>query len=143
MLVGRDGSAVTLQGTEEAVVPIGDYQVQSFTVTLSDPRGGPRWTFEFSDSAGRRKAWYTVPKDGSVTIDPVGKLDFRTGLKEGTEAAPGKDLSFQPELYTGDGLLIVRCVRGMPGEADRETCFAETVLANGGDRLAAARSGFQ
>jgi hypothetical protein len=76
-------------------------------------------------------------------IDPVGKLDFRTGLKEGAEAAPGKDLSFQPELYTGDGLLIVCCVRGPPGEAGRETCFAETVLANGGDRLAAARSGFQ
>jgi hypothetical protein len=143
-LVGHDGSAVTVQGAQETPVSVGEYRLQTITVVLSDPAKGPQWTYQFSDSGGRGNPhWYTVPRDGSITIDPIGKLDFRTGVKNGVLAEPGKDLSFQPELYTGDGLLVVFCVRGRPGGADRESCFAETVLQAGKERTDAARSGFQ
>jgi hypothetical protein len=143
-LVGRDGSAVTLQGADEAVVPVGEYRLQTITVVLSDPAGGPRWTYQFSDSGARGSPpWHTVPRDGTLTIDPIGKLDFRTGLKEGATGVPGQALEFQPQLYTQDGLLIVFCVRGMPGGADREGCFAETALLAGKERADTARSGFQ
>jgi hypothetical protein len=143
-LVSRDGSAVTLQGSQEAQVSVGEYRLQAITVELSDPGGGARWTYRFSDSGARGEPhWYAVPRDGSVTIDPIGKLNFRNGVKEGVTAEPGKDLAFQPELYTGDGLLIVFCVRGAPGAEDREGCHAETVLLAGTERADAARSGFQ
>jgi hypothetical protein len=142
-LVGRDGSALTLQGTQEAQVSVGEYRLQAITLALSDPSGGPRWTYQFSDSGARGEPhWYAVPRDGSVMIDAIGKLDFRNGLKEGVAAEPGKDLGFQPELYTGDGLLIVFCVRGTPGGEDREGCHAETALLAGKERADAARSGF-
>jgi hypothetical protein len=142
-LVGRDGSALTLQGTDEALVSVGEYRLHTVTVVLSDPAGGPRWTYQFSDAGAKPgEHWYKVPRGGSVTIDPIGKLEFRNGLKTAT-AVPGKSLDLQPELYTGDGLFIVYCVRGSPSGEDREGCFAESVLAAGKDRLDAARSGFQ
>jgi hypothetical protein len=142
-LVGRDSSVVSLQGTGEAEVPVGEYRLQTLTVTLADPKGGPRWCYSFSDRGARPgQHWYAVPRDGTLTLDPVGKPDFRTGLKEGAAARAGQNLEFQPELFTGDGLLIVSCVRGTPGGEGRESCFAESVLAAGGERLEAARSGF-
>jgi hypothetical protein len=143
LLVGRDGSAVSVQGSEAVVVPVGEYRLHTITATLSDPAGGPRWTYQFSDSGARGGPhWYAVPRDGTVTIDPIGKLDFRTGVPGGAAAAPGKELSFQPQLYTGDGLLVVFCVRGAMGGEDRESSFAETELLDGKDRADAARSGF-
>jgi hypothetical protein len=143
LLVGRDGSAVSVQGSDAAVVPVGEYRLHTITATLSDPAGGPRWTYQFSDSGARGGPhWYAVPRDGTVTIDPIGKLDFRTGLEERSAAAPGKDLSFQPQLYTGDGLLVVFCVRGALGGEDRESSFAETELLDGKARADAARTGF-
>jgi hypothetical protein len=143
MLVGRDGSAVTVQGSDEVVVPVGEYRLHTITATLSDPAGGPRWTYQFSDSGAKAGPhWYAVARDATVTIDPIGKLDFRNGVKAGAAAAPGKDLDFQLELYTGDGLLVVFCVRGTQGGEDRESSFAETELLDGKDRCDAARTGF-
>jgi hypothetical protein len=143
MLVGRDGSAVSVQGLGEVVVPVGEYRLHTITATLSDPAGGPRWTYQFSEAGAKGgPRWYAVARDTTVTIDPIGKLDFRNGLKEGAVAQSGKDLAFQPELYTGDGLLVVFCVRGTFGGEDRESSFAETELLDGKDRADAARSGF-
>ena len=145
-LVGRDGSTLSLQGSGvPAVVPTGEYRLACATVVLEEPHGGPRWTFIFSDSGARQPArWYTVAKDGSLTIDPIGKLEMRTGLDEPAVAHPDKDLGFQPKLYTGDGLLIVAGIRGTHESAGgREIRYAElTLTTSEGTRLASARSGF-
>jgi hypothetical protein len=82
------------------------------------------------------------PNPTGKWLCPIGKLDFRNGVKAGITAYPGKDFEFQPELYTVDGLLIVTCVRGTSGGHDHEDCFAETMLVSGKDRADAARSGF-
>jgi hypothetical protein len=54
----------------------------------------------------------------------------------------GDDLEFQPRLYTGDGLLIVTCVRGTPANPTGEESYAESVLAGKAERIGIARCGF-
>jgi hypothetical protein len=144
-LVGRDGSVYSFGGTGvPAVLPAGEYRLATVTVTLDDAPGAARWTFVFSDNGARPDPrWYTVARGGSLTIDPIGTLSLHTGLTA-TTVRPGRDLDFQPKLYTGDGLLIVACVRGVPGDAGgREGTCAESFLATAdGGRLGSAQSGF-
>ena len=52
-LVGRDGSAVGLSGSDAVTVPAGEYRLSTVTLTLADPAGGPTWSYVFSDN-GRR-----------------------------------------------------------------------------------------
>jgi len=145
-LIGRDGAAVSLQGADaQIIIPAGDYRLACVTLALEDPRNGPRWTFVFSDRDARPpQRWYKVAKGVTLTIDPIGVLDMRTGLEEIAAARAGQDLSFQPQLYTGDGLLIVSCVRGTyESLSGREAAHAELLLASpDGTHLASARSGF-
>jgi hypothetical protein len=145
-LVGRDGSAVTLSGAgAEAALPAGEYRLGSVTVAVDDPAGGPAWTFTFADNGARPpERWYAVASGKVVTIDPVGELDFRTGLDDPAAAKPGADLSFQAKLYTGDGLLIVAALRGTPAApSSRGDVYAEFALeGDGGKALSSARSGF-
>ena len=143
-LIGKDGSVVSLGGqAPAAVVPSGEYRLSAVTLALSDPAGGPRWTFVFSDQ-GRKgpPRWHAVPKDGTLTLDPVGKLDFRTGLGDAPGVKPGGELEFQPALYTADGLLIVTCVRGTPASPSGDLSFAEGVLGGNSGQVGAARCGF-
>jgi hypothetical protein len=144
-LIGRDGTAVSLNGpAHEAVVPVGEYRVSGLTVTLAGALGGPPWTFTFSDSGARPKPrWYPVTKNGVTTIDPIGKLELLTGQDKATAKA-GHDLEIQPRLYTGDGLLIVSCRRGVPNSPlGLEETFADITLESlAGNRLASARAGF-
>jgi hypothetical protein len=114
-LLGRDGSAVGLRsGTAEVAVPVGDYRVSVLILTLKDPQGGLPWNFVFSDNGGRLPhKWYTVDKGGSQTIDPIGELELRPGLSsKRATCQPGATLTVQPELFTGDGLLINTMYRG-------------------------------
>jgi hypothetical protein len=143
-LIGRDGSAVSLGGTAPAaVVPAGEYRLAAVTLALDDPAGGPRWTFIFSDQ-GRRgpPRWHSVAKDDALVIDPIGSLELRTGLGKAGTVKSGGDLEFQPQLFTGDGLLIVACVRGTPASPAGEESFADSVLAGATARVGSARSGF-
>jgi hypothetical protein len=143
-LIGRDGSAVSLAGTApQALVPAGDYRLSTVAVALDDPAGGPRWTFLFSDQ-GRRGSprWHAVARDGTLTLDPVGALELRTGLDAGATVKSGEALEFQPRLYTGDGLLVVTCVRGTPASSAGEASYAEGVLAGREGRIGTARCGF-
>lgn len=143
--IGRDGSAVSLAGpTTEAVVPVGDYRLSAVTVTLADGSGGPPWTFTFSDSGGRpTRRWSSVAKDAVLTIDPIGKLELQLDLDKAAAVA-GKEFKCQPQLFTGDGLLIVRCWRGQPDSpGDLEGTYAQVTLeAPGVGRLSRAKSGF-
>src|SRR3954454_2247692 len=80
LLVGRDGSAVSLDGGGETVVPAGEYRLASTTVVVRD-LGGSRWSYVFSDAHRRGEpAWHPVAWDGRAAIDPIGDLDLRTGL---------------------------------------------------------------
>ena len=78
------------------------------TLTLADPAGGPSWSYVFSDNGRRGEtAWYKVAKDGTLAIDPIGRLEMAVNLEADAPARPGADLRVSPALYTGDGLLIV------------------------------------
>jgi hypothetical protein len=145
-LIGRDGSAISLQGTPaEAVVPAGEYRLGGIGVAMKDPKGGLQWSFVFTDNGGlSEKRWHRIDKDSTVTIDPIGKLEFRTGWDGSSAVEPNQELKVQPKLYTEDGLLIVTCIRGTPdGVEGREGAYAEVVLTSAdGQRQPAQRCGF-
>jgi hypothetical protein len=116
-LIGRDGSAVGLEGGSEGVtVPTGEYRLGTLSLSFDDPTGGPRWSFIFSDNGGRPDhQWHKVEKGRTVEIDPIGKLTLETSLDDQGKTFPaGDDISLQPRLFTGGGLLINTCFRGSP-----------------------------
>lgn len=143
-LVGRDGSAVGLRGVDaEAAVPVGDYRVSAVTVALDDLGGGQRWNFVFSDNQGRdAKTWYTLAKDARLELAPLAKLDFLTGLAQPPRCRPGDDLTVQPQLFTGDGLLINTCYRGTHDSGRSGVSGRIALTGSDGSLLAAAQSGF-
>jgi hypothetical protein len=145
-LVGRDGSAFGLTGSEPATVPVGDYRLSTVTVGFADPQGGQSWSFIFSDNGSRGDPkWYAVAKDQQVAIDPIGPLDMQLNLTDKVRAVKtGEDVSIQPLLYTGDGLLINVAYRGTPiSPAAQESIGAITTLAStDGQTLGSAHSGF-
>ncbi len=122
-LVGRDGSAVGLGGERtETVVPIGEYRVHTLSISLADPAGGAPWTFLFSGSgsSSEEKGWHLLDKDAALALDPIGPLEFRTGLKGATARHRGEELIVQPQWTTGDGLLITTCYRGAPSQVQSD-----------------------
>jgi len=146
-LIGRDGSAVGLEARAEGVmVPAGEYRVGTLWLALDDPRGGPRWSFIFSDDDGKpRPKWHKVENGGTIEIDPVGQLEMHTGLEvNGKPVLAGDDIPLRPKLYTGEGLSINTCFRGSPttpGGDDGQG--AEINLRGTGQQpLGVARSGF-
>ncbi|HEV3022904.1 MAG TPA: hypothetical protein VGX76_10565 [Pirellulales bacterium] len=146
-LVGRDGSAVGLRGAlAEATVPAGEYRVSALTVALDDPAGGPRWNFVFSDGGGQdQKKWHTLEKDQALSLDPLAGLELTAcGPPTPTTCKPGEQLSVQPRLVTGDGLLINSCFRGThdSGRSAAGSCARLALVATDGSELAAWQSGF-
>jgi hypothetical protein len=99
-LIGRDGSADGLAGERaQAAVPTGEYRLGTVTCAFEDPQGGPRWNFVFSD-IGRRgePPWYKVEQGGTVVIDPIGALEFKTGAEGAGSQRPADELRIQPQL---------------------------------------------
>ena len=144
-LVGRDGSAAGLRGTDaEATVPMGDYRVSAVSLSLDDPAGGQRWNFVFSDNGGRdEKRWRKLGKDGELAIDPLEKFDFSIGpWQVNGKCRAGDELTFQPKLFTVDGLLINTCYRGAHDTGRDGTCATIKLSASDGTLLATAQSGF-
>jgi hypothetical protein len=145
-LIGRDGSAVGLSGEPaQATVPIGEYRLGTVTSSFQDAQSGPRWNFVFSDIDRRGEArWYKVEQGGTVAIDPIGNLEFKTGTEGMRPPRPGEDLKVQPQLFTGDGLLIVTCYRGMLASSagDSSSGASITLATTDGRTLATAHSGF-
>jgi hypothetical protein len=146
-LMGRDGSVFSLRGRDaRATLPVGDYRLSVLTLTLKDPRGGPPWSFVFSDQGGRRPhRWHKLAKGGRLVLDPVGKLELLAELdKEDGRCRAGQELAVRPALYTGDGLLIATADRGSTDPGGRPGgCAAEVVLASAeGKPLSTGASGF-
>jgi hypothetical protein len=145
-LIGREGSAHGLSGERpQATVPIGEYRLGTVTCAFEDAHGGPRWNFVFSD-IGRRGVdrWYKVEQGGTTVIDPVGTLEFKAGAEETARVHPGDDVKLQPQLFTGDGLLIVTCYRGEVANpaAEAGPGAAIELATSDGRTLATAHSGF-
>lgn len=145
-LVGRDSSAFGLTGSEPATVPVGDYRLSTVTATFDDPQGSQNWSFIFSDNGAKGDPkWYSVGKDQQVPIDPIGTLEMELNVADKVKTAKaGEDISLQPLLYTGDGLLINVAYRGTPvSAAAQENLDAVTILAStDGQTLGTAHSGF-
>ena len=146
-LIGRDGSAVGLSGDRAtAILPIGEYRLGTVTCAFDDPRGGARWNFVFSDIGRRGETpWYKVERDATVVIDPIGTLELKTGVDSQGPIPAGDDLRVQPELYTGDGLLIVTCYRGAsanPASDSAGGALGSCLNDSSGRTLATAHSGF-
>jgi hypothetical protein len=88
--------------------------------------------------------WYKIERAGTATIDAIDVLEFKTGSEAVGPLRPGDDLKVQPQLFTGDGLLIVTCYRGMlANPADDSGTVATITLATAdGHVLGRAHSGF-
>jgi hypothetical protein len=144
--IGRDGSVFAVSSTEPATVPAGDYRLTDVTISLDDPQGGERWSYVFSRGGILKPPrWYKADKNAVVTIDPIGALRFEIELRDAiARGKPGEDVTLQPALYTGDGLLIVVAYRGNPvSPATQETLGAQITLAGAASKpLATAHSGF-
>ncbi|MBX6316303.1 MAG: hypothetical protein IRY99_25840, partial [Isosphaeraceae bacterium] len=144
LLVGCDGSAISLSGEGETIVPIGEYRLEMVSIVLDDPSGGPRWSFVFSDRGGRRgePVWRPVGPGATLALDPIGPLELHTGLSPDATARPGDLVECRPQLYTGDGLLIVTAGRGTATASTEGPTAAIALETSDGHRLASARSGF-
>ena len=144
-LVGRDGSAIGLHGPDAVMVPMGEYRLSTVTLTLADPAGGASWSYVFSDNGRRGEVlWYKVAKDGTLVLDPIGRLEMAVNLEADSPPRPDADLRINTALYTGDGLLIVTTYRGSPAvTASEDGPGAEVSLRDGAGRvLGSTRSGF-
>ncbi|WP_165226506.1 hypothetical protein [Aquisphaera insulae] len=145
-LVGRDGSAYGLSLGEPTVLPVGEYRFSTVSVTLDDPDGGPAWSFLFSDNGAKGvPKWYAIAKDQSKELDPLGTLEMTLTIAENaTTAKAGEDVTVQPGLYTGDGLLINVAYRGMPSSPGAQEAMGATttLTTSSGEPLGAAHSGF-
>lgn len=147
MLVGSDGSAVALQGTDQAVtVPIGEYTVNTVRCIAKDSATGRLWNFVFSaPNLKQAERTFTVAREQEVSIDPIGKLRFQAENARGrTPVKPGGSVNVNPRLYTADGLLINTSSCGTTTAASvRESNAAIILLRDGkGQQLSAGRSGF-
>jgi hypothetical protein len=110
----RDGVTGRLSGTDaELSLPEGDYRLTTLLFTLKDPKGGPAWGFVFNENGGKEPRWHKLNKNGRLTLEPIGELDFSADVHGGkTQCRPRDELSVKAALYTADGLLIERAYRG-------------------------------
>jgi hypothetical protein len=117
LLVGKDGSAVGVQGYDTAVeVPVGEYRIGMLRLEFEDAGHGEPWTFVFSEPGGHDLNWHAVARDVEIVIDPVGKVEFDIGADSARVFAAGEKVAARPALHTGDGLLINTCYRGGTSE---------------------------
>lgn len=145
-LIGRDGSVANLVGTgRQASVPIGDYRASVVTVSIEDPRDGPAWNYVFADD-GQHGAftWHDVEPDKTVVLDPLGTVELTAELGDTSEGClPGEELTVQPRLSTGDGLVIASMSRGDSSRESRAKFDGSLVLiAPSGARLDRGSIGF-
>jgi len=146
ILVGKDGSAVGVEGHDVAVeAPVGEYRIGMVTLTLEDKQKSESWSFVFSEPGRDRDfAWRAVARVAELVIDPIGQLDFKAALDfEPNAVQAGDKLVARPSLHTADGLLINSCSRGSISSRWGSTPTARTVLlARDRVQLDEASSGF-
>ncbi len=130
-LIGRDGCVATLVGSGgRASVPIGDYRASAVTVSIEDPEGGPPWNYLFADDGQQGDyAWHRVELDETVALDPIGGPGLAAELAVPSGVCfPGDELTVQPRLHTGDGLVIASMFRGGSAQESRAKFEGSLVL---------------
>jgi hypothetical protein len=148
MLIGEDGSAFTVRGTDDGVeVPVGRYAANALSLSLQRSGEPLPWNFVFSrDGEPAERHWHTVTQDAQVDVDPIGTLNLTFEFPNGKRTiAPGKVLSVAPRLYTHEGLLINSCGigrdDGRSGHGSGPGAEVRLMTA-GGDSISSERSGF-
>ncbi|QEH35014.1 hypothetical protein OJF2_35590 [Aquisphaera giovannonii] len=145
-LIGRDGSAVNIDGGPGVTVPVGEYRLGALTLVLTDPAGGAPWHYGFSERPfDPGLAYHAVGKGAVLDLDPLLGLALRAEIEEPPgERRPGRPVTVNPRLTTGDGLLINYGHRGsVTSPAADEVTTVRVSLASGDGRvLDAATSGF-
>ncbi|WP_165223963.1 hypothetical protein [Aquisphaera insulae] len=146
-LIGRDGSAINVDGGADAVVPVGAYRLTAFTLVLTDPAGGPAWHYGFSERAFEPgEPRHAVGKGASVEIDPLDGLALSAEIAEPpSERKSGRPITVLPRLTTADGLQINYGCRGSitsPSADDLTTTRVTLVSSRDARTLDAATSGF-
>jgi hypothetical protein len=139
----KDGVVASLRSLDgEATVPAGEYRISSVLLTLTDPGGGPSWGYVFNDNGGKGPTWRRLDREGTLTLDPIGKPEFTATVEDGKAVCqPGQTLSVRPALYTQDGLLIERAYRVAFTE-HASGCAGVIGLHAGKRQLDGASSGF-
>src|SRR5262249_40323027 len=109
--------------------------------SLDDRWGGAVWNCVFGDHGSTTQRWHRVAKNATVSLDPIGRLDFAIETEKSSKA--GENLNVRPALYTGDGLLIERAYRGVDDRSDPFSCSGKgTLLDSASNPLASTPSGF-
>ena len=146
-LIGRDGSAV---GTYRRAGSRRRFRSENTgwapsPVPLKIAKGDRAGTSCSPTSAAEARPAGTR---SSRTARPRSTRSASSNSRRATEgtgpARPGEDLKVQPQLFTGDGLLIVTCYRGMLASPAGDTGTGATIelAAADGRTLATAHSGF-
>jgi hypothetical protein len=121
-LIGRDGCVATLAGNGARIsVPMGEYRAGAVAISVKDPAEGSAWNYVFADDNQRGDyVWHRVESEGSVSLDPISGLGLEADLdgKAGM-CSPGEELTVQPWLHTGDGLVIASMLRAGTGQESR------------------------
>jgi hypothetical protein len=148
MLIGEDGSAFTVRGTDDGVeVPVGRYAANSLSLSVQGSGDPLPWNFVFSrDGEPAERHWHTVAKDAQVDVDPIGTLNLTFEFPNGKgKVVPGKVLSVAPRLYTHEGLLINSCGigrdDGRSGHGSGPGADVRLMSARG-ESISSDRSGF-
>ncbi|HZL90812.1 MAG TPA: hypothetical protein VFB96_20765 [Pirellulaceae bacterium] len=120
-LAARDGSVYSARGSSEPIdVPPGEYATRALSLLLVHRQSEERWYFVFSRyDSPREQDWHAVAAAKEISIDPVGKLDFRLeGAALEQKIPAGSEFRVEPGLYTQDGMLIQRCDEGAADTTD-------------------------
>ena len=141
-LAGEDGSVYSMTGTEaETELPIGRYAASVLFVSIK-PDGTDRpWEFTFSrDGRIRDEDWLVIAIDQTLKFDPIGELTL-DAVVERSPRGDGVNLSIQPRLLTGSGLLINLCRIEGSAAYSGPKCGV-SLVDSGGRSLGQSSSGF-
>lgn len=141
-LAGEDGSVYSMTGTgTETELPVGRYAASVLFIAIK-PDGADRpWEFTFSrDGRIGDEDWLAITKDQTLEFDPVGEFTL-DAVVERSPRSDGVNLSIQPRLLTGSGLLINLCQIEGSGAYSGPKCDVSLVDSDGRS-LGQSSSGF-
>lgn len=115
MLTGEDGSAFVVSALDmPTTVPAGRYALGSVALSVQHAGAIQPTHFVFSRvGVDADTRWHDLKKDQELILDPIGKLRFALQIEKSQRIRkPGETIRVQPQLFTGDGLLINSCSLG-------------------------------
>ncbi len=147
ILLSDDGSAYNLVDCEPTTLPAGRYSIGSVALQIREPNRETPWVWVFSSTGSHdERRWYTLPPDGALTLDPLGRFSFTLNVSSRDEGRrPGQAITVTPRLTTETGLLLNSSSIGVPEDTYQMTQdnMATLRLIDSHDKeLSASQSGF-